>query len=183
MACCIPCDDLDSSSDYCDRTLQALLNTIFSILTLRKGPDALPHSAFLLAVALAVLWAVLIAEGYLITTAESPNHLLSLALLVVHISSFWLILQIAGRGARFLQAITASAACGALVSLASLLLYLLLIPMVGLQNASSVPVALQLWLLLVDGHILSRSIDQHLLVGIALVMIIFFAQLTFYSTF
>lgn len=179
----VPCDDLVSSYRYCDRTLQVLLNTIFGILMLRKGPDAMPHSAFLFAAALAVLWSVLIAEGYLITSAESPNHLLSLALLVIHISSFWLILQITGRGPRFLQAVTASAACGAVVSLASLLLYLMLVPVIGLQNASSIPVALQLWLLVVDGHILSRSIDQHLLVGIAFVMIIFFAQLVFYSTF
>lgn len=152
-------------------------------MLLRRGPDALPRSPFLFVAAIAVLWSVLIAESYLITVGESPNHVMSMALLVIHVASFWLIVQVAGYGQRFLQAVTASAVCGATVSLASLVLYLALVPVLGLANAGSVPILLQLWMLAVDGHIIARSIEQQLFVGIALVTLILLAQLSFYSAF
>jgi hypothetical protein len=168
---------------YCDRTLQLLLKTIFGILTLRDGPDALPRSWFLFAAALAVIWSVFFAVSYLGRTGEPPDHVMSLALLAMHVASFWLIVQIAGFPQRFLQAVTASAVCGAFGSVLSLLLFLALAPVLGATVADNTAEALQLWLLMVDGHIIARSIGRHLLVGIALAIVVFFAQVVFYSAF
>ena len=183
MARCIPCDDRASIDDYCDRTLLLLLRTIIGVATFRLGPDALPRSALLFALALIVVWAVGIAESHFIAAAEPPNYPMALALLIIHISSFWLILQIAGFAPRFLQAVTASAACSALVSAVSLLLFLALVPALGLQTAQAIPTAFHFWLLFVDGYIVARSIEQHLFVGISVVTVIFLIQIAFYSAF
>ena len=150
---------------------------------LRDGPEALPRSWFLLVASLLVIWSALIAESYLITIGDSSDHMLSIALLVTHILAFWIIVNVAGHSQRFLQAITASAACGALVSILSLILYLAFVPVMGVQNAGSIPGALHLWLLMVDGHIIARSIEQHLLTGIGLMIVVFFTQVAIYSAF
>jgi len=152
-------------------------------MTLRRGPDAIPRSLFLLSSSLVVVWAVLIAESYLIASGESPDHMMSLGLLVIHIGSYWLALQIAGYPARFLQTVTASAICGAMISVLSLVLFLALVPVLGPAGAGSIPAVLQLWMLMVDGHIMARAIEQPLLVGIAIMLIVFFAQLAFYSAY
>ena len=150
---------------------------------LRDGPDALPRSWFLLNAIILAIVGVSFLEYQVITTDQPPDYLLSFIVVLVGIAALWLVLQIAGFPQRFLQAVTASAGTGLILSVVSIVSFLALLPLLGLQGAFASRLVVLFWSLAVDGHIIARAIDQHLAVGVAIATAIFIGQLVIFSVF
>ena len=150
---------------------------------MREGPDALPRSGLLLGVTLAAIIAVTVAEAQVIVAEEPLKHVVFFATMAFGIAAYWLVLQVAGYPQRFVQTVIAGAGCGALLSVISVMLYLALQPIIGMENAFDIRLLILLWSLTVDGHIIARATAQHLVVGLSVACAIFFVQIVIYSAF
>ena len=95
--------------------MQAFIKTLFEIVTLRKGPDAIPPSWLLLNAA-TVMWflpllvAAVVVPGFggAAVTAWVASWALSLA-------CYAAVIMLAGYSHRLLQALTAIIGCGAII--------------------------------------------------------------------
>jgi hypothetical protein len=151
--------------------LNVLLNYFVDLCLLRAAPQDLPASPVLLALALIANLLV----GTLLAVRSSLGLVLSATASLVEIVLMLAVLRLAlnwrGRGARFQQ--TATAVMGS-----STLISLLVLPLLGLGNASTgsdlatlavlLRVALVIWSLVVLGHILRHAFDIALGLGIAI---------------
>ncbi len=158
----------------------ALFETLFDIIRLRKGPDAIPHSTVLLAIVVGLwLFAGLVVTittpeldqaGFVFGTLAGVGGLACYAAIIVSFR----------RGARLLQAVIAILGCGALLSLVSVAADVFLKPFLS-GNLTDIVVALIiLWSVPVEGHIISRTIDRHWYLGVAFAMAVFVLQLVLY---
>ncbi|MDJ0793683.1 MAG: hypothetical protein QNI98_05495 [Woeseiaceae bacterium] len=159
----------------------ALIQTLFDIVRLRKGPDAIPHSRFVFGLVV-VLW--LISSVVMTVTTEELNlrsFLIGLVVGLVGLACYAAIVILAGRGARILQTIAAVLGCGALLNLMFVVGNLLLTPLVG-DNPTNIVVTLILfWSIPVEGHIIARAIDRHWYAGIVIAMAVFVFQLIIFG--
>lgn len=154
-----------------------IVDAFIKIALRRLGPEHLPSSSFLLLLsgaAYAFMQAAIAAPTYGFSLVLLRSLVLDLALLV---SCVWALLQIIGRPARLQQTLTALLGTGALLSA-------LLIPviywwqfMADQQSARPVTMALVvavvIWTLVVNGHILSRALSAPYAVGIVIAIIYF----------
>lgn len=165
----------------------ALLRTLFDIVRLRKGPDAIPYSWLVCFIAL-LLWLF----AGLSTTMATPgmnddDFLYGTFTGVVGLAVYAAIVVTSGHTARLLQTASAILGSGAFISFmflaASVLLPPLFAPLPFLgQNAVNIVVTLiLLWSIPVEGHIIARAIDRHWYLGIAIAMVVFVFQLYLYS--
>lgn len=159
----------------------ALLETLFDIIRLRKGPDALPHSSVLFAFIVA-MWLI---AGLVTTlfTAEldAKDFVIGTITGIAGLLCYTAIVVLAGKQARLLQTLMALLGCGALISLVFLAGNALLTPFLD-ENIVNVVVSLVLlWTVPVEGHIIARAIERHWYVGVIAAMAIFMFQLILYS--
>ena len=159
----------------------ALFETLFDIIRLRKGPDAIPHSVVLFVV-IVVFW---LFAGLVITlmTAELDQEDFFIGTLtgMAGLSCYAAIVVLSGKKARLLQAVMALLGCGALLSLLFVAGNVFLTPFLS-ENITNVIVTLiLLWTVPVEGHIISRTIDRHWYVGVVAAMAVFVFQLLLYS--
>ncbi len=159
----------------------ALIQTLFDIVRLRKGPDAIPYSGFVFGLVV-VLW--LFSSLVMTITTEELNDqsfLIGLIVGLVGLACYAAVVILAGRGARILQTVAAVLGCGALLNLMFVAGNLGLTPIVG-SNVTSIIVTLILfWSIPVEGHIVARAIDQHWYVGIVIAMAVFVFQLIIFG--
>ena len=85
--------------------------------------------------------------------------------------------------ARLLQAVMALLGCGALISLVFVAMDTVLPAVSGETAAGIVATLILLWSVPVEGHIISRTIERHWYVGIAIAISVFVLQLVLYSIF
>ncbi len=132
----------------------ALIETLIDIIRLRKGPDAIPHSTFLLVVIIA-LW---LFAGLLMTflTAELDEQ-------------------------DFVIGTMALLGCGALLSLMFVAGNVFLTPFLSENITNFIVTLILLWTVPVEGHIISRTLDRHWYIGVAIAMAVFVFQLILYS--
>jgi hypothetical protein len=159
----------------------ALAETLFDIIRLRKGPDAIPHSTFLFVVitamwlfagvVMALLTAELDQEDFLIGTLTGIAGLLCYATIIV----------LSGKRARLLQAVTALLGCGAVLSLLFVAGNVFLTPFLSDSISNLIMTLILLWTVPVEGHIISRTIERHWYVGVVIAMAVFVFQLMLYS--
>jgi hypothetical protein len=145
-----------------------LIRAWFDICLLRRAPQELPASNYLLGLALCCYAAVSVlvsAQGYDFTRALQLATV-DLGLLVVFI---WLLLYLQGRQARFNQTLSAMAGTGSIMGLVALPLLLMAGPdtVSGEVPASLVSVwlLLLLWNLFVMAHILRHALSATFLIG------------------
>jgi len=161
--------------------LFALVHTLFDIIRLQKGPDAIPHSGLLFAMAVA-LW--LFASVAVIATSAEPDlrdFFFGVVTAAAGLLCYVAIVLFAGRAPRLLQTVTAIIGCGALLSVLYVAVDVFLAPFLGENLTGLVAMLILFWSVPVEGHIIARAIDRHWYVGIVAAMAVFVLQLFLYS--
>jgi hypothetical protein len=161
--------------------LLALVSTLLDIALLRKGPDAIPRSWILLAMAVALWLFSSLAGLALIERIDETDFFLGLFGGLAGIVLYALIVVVSGRGERLIQTIAAIVGCGALIFFIFIAEYVLFTPFVGERITWLVANLILLWSIPVEGHIIARAIDRHWYIGISLAIAVFALQLVMYS--
>jgi hypothetical protein len=160
-----------------------LLRTLFDIIRLRKGPEAIPHSSVLFVMIL-VAW---IAAGelivMLIVELDQSDFAISIALGVVALLLYALVVVSSQRSSRLLQTLTAILGCGVLLQCFFIVSYSFLTPVLGRGIAGVVSYLLLLWSVPVEGHIIARTIDRQWYVGFLVALAVFLIQIQLSSFF
>ncbi len=165
--------------------MNELARAIFDIALLRRGPDDLPASPFLLRLALLV-YVALGAVGAAFYTGGLGETLAQTGLdLVLVFGFFGLLLAIHRRLPRFAQTMTAVLGTGSL-------LYLLRLPLDVWLSAlpegapATLPALLMLllavWSIIITGHILNRALEIPFLGGIVLGVAFFVINVAAFAT-
>lgn len=158
----------------------ALFETLFDIIRLRKGPDAVPHSTVLLAIVIGLwLFAGLVVT---ITTPEldQTGFIFGIVAGIGGLGCYAAIILLFGRRARLLQAVIAIFGCGALLSLVSAAADVFLKPFLSANFTDTIVALIILWSVPVEGHIISRTIERHWYLGVVIAMAVFVLQLVLY---
>ena len=140
-------------------TMQALIESLWGILLLRKGPQILPASTFLLVPILLLHWMIGTGLG---TFTLSPGRALASALAgtVMMAALVYSLLGLRGLGARALQTLTALAGCEALLGVLAIPLTAWFFAVPEAQQA--LPGLLSLlvlgWNIALVGHILRHAL-------------------------
>ena len=164
----------------------ALLQTLFDIIRLRKGPDAIPHSGLLLIIVVAV-WLGVDILGGLIVPRFGGLSASGIAITLLGLVVFAMMATLDGKNARMVQMLTAMIGCGALFGLTlTLVLAVALrlgqyppVPLLALLSVWSVT----LFSVIVDGHIVSRTLERPRLHGIIAAFMVFVLQYYLSATF
>ena len=159
----------------------ALFETLFDIIRLRKGPDAIPYSPVVFAMTLA-LW---MAAGLVMTlmTPELSQHdfLIGTFTGLSGLGCYAGIVLLTGNRPRLLQTVTAILGCGAILSLLFVASNVFLSPFLSKNITSLVATLILLWSVPVEGHIIARAINRHWYVGVVAAMAVFIFQLFLYA--
>jgi len=159
----------------------ALFETLFDIIRLRKGPDALPHSVILLLI-VTTLW-LFAGLTMIVLTPELDEKDFIIATItgVAGYTCYTAIVIFAGRRARLLQTIMALLGCGALLSLMFVAGRVFLSPFLSENIVNLVVTLILLWTVPVEGHIIAKAVDRHWYIGVVIAMAVFVFQLILYS--
>ena len=163
-----------------DRTLLALLQTFFDILLIRKGPEDLPASRFLMWLAIGASVLLTLITSAALLPPEEVRVDVTLALAAFAAVLYVSIVLVAGCGNRLTQFLTATFGTDALFTAIYLLGYLALMATAGEQTANNVMGLFFYWSIAVQGHIIARTIDRHWFIGIAISMVVFVLLLLVY---
>lgn len=156
--------------------MQALISTLFDILTLRKGPDAIPHSLLLLVIAV-VMWFLPLLSGTQLLPALDAQAVLSVTVSwLVSLACYVLVILVAGRSARLIQAMTAIIGCGALISFGQISSVVFLTPFLSDNIVAIVVELLLFWSVYVKGHIVARTLAREWYVGLIIAIGVFLLQ-------
>jgi hypothetical protein len=159
----------------------ALVRTLLDIIRLRKGPDAIPHSALLFAI-LGSMW---LCTGLLMTAAtaelDGKDFVIGSLTGIAGFACYAAIVLLSGKSARLLQTLMALLGCGALLSLMFVVGNLVLTPLLNESLSNLIVTLILLWTVPVEGHIISRAIERHWYVGVVMAMAVFIFQLMLYS--
>lgn len=160
----------------------AYVQAFINIALRRSGPEDLPDSRFLFGLTLA---AFLVVQVPLILISDRQGAeiagtvAVSLALLF---AGFWLLLRLTGFRARYRRTVTAILGTSALLTVLST-------PVnwwqqIALDSGTSdalpgtIIVAIMLWSISIDGHILARALSRPYVVGLLVAIGYFFLQTT-----
>lgn len=159
----------------------ALLETLFDIVRLRKGPDAIPYSWIMSLVAL-TMWLVSGLVIMLMTPElDDRDYLISTFTGVVGLACYAGIVVLSDYTPRLLQTLTAILGCGALIGFLYIAAAVFLAPFLGANITDLVVTLILLWSIPVEGHIIARTIERHWYVGIVAAMAVFVFQLFLYA--
>jgi len=159
----------------------ALFETLFDIIRLRKGPDAIPHSSVLLAIIVALWLSAGIVMTLLTEELDARDFVIGTITGVAGLLCYTAIVVLSGKSARLLQTVMALLGCGSLLSLTFVAGNVLLTPFLGESLVNLIVTLILLWTVPVEGHIISRTIDRHWYVGVVAAMAVFVFQLMLYS--
>lgn len=163
--------------------MQLIFKAFIDVFLFRRGPDDLPKSSLLLAMAIG-LAIVINFLFYAVVESELETDLfLELATELVKIASYIIILLVFGLFSRIMQTMTAIIACNAILGLVLTVILMLSQPFQNMELDAAFAWLITFWLILVEGHIISRAVQLHRVTGIAIAVVIFILQLGFYFTF
>jgi drug/metabolite transporter (DMT)-like permease len=157
------------------------IQTLFDIIRLQKGPDAVPYSRVLFAITVG-LW---LFAGMVITLStpelDQRDFVLGILTGVVGLLCYAAVIIADGKRPRLSQAITAIIGCGALLSLIVVICDVLLSMVLSERLTGLVVTLILLWSVPVEGHIMARTLERHWYTGVAIAMAVFVLQLYLYS--
>lgn len=159
----------------------ALFKTLFDIIRLRKGPDAIPYSWLLCLMALALWLFAGLAMTIMSEELGERDFLLGTFTGVVGLACYASIVVLSGNTPRLLQTVTAILGCGAALSFLFVAGNVFLTPFLSENLTRLIATLILLWSIPVEGHIIARTIDRHWYVGIVAAMTVFVFQLYIYS--
>jgi hypothetical protein len=163
--------------------VQLIFRAFIDLFLLRKGPDDLPKSSLLLAMAIG-LSIVVNFLFYAIVESEYPTDLfVEFMTELVKIGSYITVLVLFGLFSRIMQTMTAIIACNAMLGIVLTIALLMSQPFMIKELDATFAWLVTFWLILVEGHIISRAVELHRVTGIAIAVVIFILQLGFYYSF
>jgi hypothetical protein len=158
-----------------------LIRTLFDIVLMRKGPEAIPRSWLLLIMSLG-LWLFSSLSGLaLIERFDETDFFHGLLSGIGGIVCYVAIVVLSGHSERLVQTVTALIGCGALIFLAFVAEFVLFTPFVGERLTGLVANLILLWSVPVEGHIIARAIDRHWYIGILIAIAVFALQFILYN--
>ncbi len=153
-----------------------LLKTFIDIIALRRGPESIPSSWVVLAVALLLMLLSSYAAVTLIEVPGERNHLVTWSAYAAGLAFYGAVVYLAGHAGRLLPTLTAIIACGALITLLFVAEFVLFTPLLGRDVAGLLATLIVFWSVPVEGHIMARAIGQHWFVGIVIAIVAFTLQ-------
>lgn len=159
--------------------MQALLQTLFDITLLRRGPEDVPHSWLMFYICAGLWLLALLATLMMVQNFGARDAWIATGSAIVAALCYVVVVAITGFQVRLLQTLSALIGCGALISFAMLVILVLMTPFVGQNIANLGAFLLLVWSVPVKGHIIARAIDRHWYAGIAIALAIFLLQLAF----
>ena len=163
--------------------MQLIFKAFIDVFLLRRGPDDLPKSSLLLAMAIGLAIVVNFLFYAVIESEFETDLFLEFATELVKIASYIIILLVFGLFSRIMQTMTAIIACNAILGLVLTVILMLSQPFQNMELDAAFAWLITFWLILVEGHIISRAVQLHRVTGIAIAVVIFILQLGFYFTF
>ncbi len=163
--------------------MQLIFKTFLDVILLRKGPEDLPNSLLLLALAVVMVIGSQLLLYVIVETDYSGDLFLEFATELVKVGAYVAVLFVSGFVSRVPQTMTAIIGCTAIMVLLFVAIFLLSRPFIGYELAGAIAWFVTPWLILVEGHIIARAIQQHWFTGIAIAVVVFILQLGFYLTF
>lgn len=160
-----------------------LIRTYVDMIFLRKGPDAIPASWLVLSLSLLLLVVSSWSAVVLIDGVRSQNGIMTYAGYALGIAFYGAVIYVAGFPRRLLQTLSAIIACGAIITFLFVAEFMLMRPLLGQDIAGLLATLIIFWSVPVEGHLISRAIQQHWFVGITIAMAAFILQLGFQSAF
>jgi len=158
-----------------------LIKTLFEIVLLRKGPDAIPRSGILVVLIVGLWLLSSLAALALINRFDESDFFLGLFSGMIGVLCYAALVVISGHTARLLQTIAAILGCGALISFAFVAEYVLFLPFLGEVPTGLIANLILLWSVPVEGHIIARAIERHWYIGILIAIGVFVLQYVVYS--
>ncbi len=156
-----------------------LIRTLIDIIRFQKGPDAIPYSMVLFAIVVG-FWVAVDFLGELVVPDLGTTSFTSIVVSLLGLILFVVIVVLERRQARLLQTMTALIGCGAILGF---VLTLVIAVMFRFKDVSIVaPLgmmivwAITLFSIVVDGHILSRTLDRPRMYGVIIAFLIFSVQ-------
>ena len=163
--------------------MQLIFKAFIDVFLLRRGPDDLPKSSLLLAMAIGLAIVVNFLFYAVVESEFETDLFLEFATELVKIASYIIILLVFGLFSRIMQTMTAIIACNAILGLVLTVVLMLSQPFQNMELDAAFAWLITFWLILVEGHIISRAVQLHRVTGIAIAVVIFILQLGFYFTF
>ena len=163
--------------------MRLILKAFIDIFLLRRGPDDLPKSSLVLALAIGLSIVVNFLFYAIIESQYATDLFLEFATELVKIASYIIVLLLFGLISRIMQTMTAIIACNAILGLLLTVLLILFQPVMNKEIDAAFAGLITFWLILVEGHIISRAVQLHRVTGIAIAVVIFILQLGFFFTF
>lgn len=157
--------------------MQLILKAFLDIIFFKKGPDDIPKSSLLLAMVVGLAVAVNILFYAAVETDYESDQFLEFAIELVKIVSYLIVLLLFGVMSRATQTVTAIIACNAILGFLMTVVLILSQPLADMALDGVLAWLITIWLILVEGHIISRAIRLHWITGIAIAVVIFILQL------
>ena len=153
-----------------------LIQTLFDIARLRKGPEHIPRSTLLLMLAIFLWLFAVLCQVALIQQIDETDFALELFSALVGISCYSIVVVGFGQGPRLTQTLTAILGCGALVAIVFTVAYVVLQAIDSPLIMMIAIWAIVLWSISVKGHIIASAINRHWYLGMAIAVFVFVLQ-------
>lgn len=150
-------------------------------MLLRRGPDLIPHSWWLLGATFFASFLLSLASISIILPDEPLDAHITLVLTVLPTVYYFIVLVIAGFPQRFAQTMTAMFGADIVLTLIHLVVFLLVSLLGDRTSALMLIQLITLWSIPVQGHIIARAIGRHWLLGIGIAFSGFILSLLTYA--
>jgi hypothetical protein len=156
---------------------------LLDIIAFRKGPEHVPDSWLLFALSVALMIFASFSATVLIEALAEQDFRLTFATNVLGLVFYGAVLFVTGNSRRIVRALTCIIGCGAILTILFVAEFVLFRPILGAGAAGAIAAVIVLWSVPVEGHIISRAMERHWFVGIAIAVAAFILQLGFQSAF
>lgn len=158
-----------------------LFKTLFEIILLRKGPDELPHSTVLLLFVAGIWLAVGVIGAMIVDTYDGQALLADLILTTFGLGLYAIVVKVFEKSERLLRALTAILGCGAIFGVALFAGRYILTTFLAVEEAPLFSEVILLWSILVEGHIIARTIDRQWVIGFLIALAVLIGQLQIFA--
>jgi hypothetical protein len=148
---------------------------------LRKGPDSVPASLFVLAFSSGLLLLSFFCSAILLSATGNDHLGISFLITIASYFLYWAVLLVNGYSNRLLPTISSIMACGSILSIFQVAAQVFMGPFLSVNLTFIVAWLIEIWKIPVKGHIIARAIGQHWYLGILIAMTIFVMQYAAYQ--
>lgn len=142
----------------------------------------MPNSPLVLIWSFALLLLAALCSLALANPDAGGNIVLSLISSLLTYVLYAIVLASTGFYRRFTPTIAAIMACGSIITVAVVVVYVSFTPVIGQTFAAAIAELILFWSVPVKGHIIARAIERHWFIGIAIAATIFVLQYLIYAT-